>query len=367
MVSLLRTAGAIFYCRNNMPQTGMLLETKNNIFGRTLNPRNTSFSAGGSSGGDATLIALRGSPICPGSDIGGSIRAPASFNGLYGIKPTSERVPKAGMTTAAPGNVSIKVSCGPVCHSMADIRLLTELILKHESIPFDPTCINVPWIDAPKPTQKLSFGLLLTDEVVDPHPYITRALQETASKLRAQGHEVLHFRPPFSFWDASLETWKLWFQTGAAESKRLISDAGEPLSVPFQHYLSTFNIAPLSVTELFATNTKQAGYKMAFAEAWNGTASVTSTGRPMDGLICPAGPCASFPHDFPVWWGYFSIFNLLDYPSIILPVKDLKIDPVKDAKDESYKPRDNPFDGENWKICWSYPNTSIPYEKDTNN
>jgi len=66
----------------------------------------------------------------------------------------------------------------------------------------------------------------------------------------------------------------------------------------------------------------------------------------MDGLICPAGPCAGFPHDFPVWWGYFSIFNLLDYPSIILPIKGMKIDLEKDPKDLGYSPRDNPFDEE---------------------
>jgi len=71
----------------------------------------------------------------------------------------------------------------------------------------------------------------------------------------------------------------------------------------------------------------------------------------MDGIICPAGPCAGFPHGFRVWWGYFSIFNLLDYPSIILPIKDVKIDPAKDARDSSYSPRNNPFDAENWQIC----------------
>jgi amidase len=247
----------------------------------------------------------------------------------------------------------LSVSCGPNCHSMSDIHLLTEILLRHESIPYDPTCVNVPWISASKPTTKQTFGLLLTDEVVDPHPYITRALLETADKLRAQGHEIIPFRPPFSFWEAARTTWKLYWQTGAAEHKRIIKDAGEPFSPVVQHYLDTFNIAPLSITELFATNTELAAYRALFAQAWTATAGETSTGRPMDGLICPAGPCASFPHDFPVWWGYFSIFNLLDYPSTILPVKDLKIDPVKDAKNMEYKPRDNPFDAENWKICGS--------------
>ncbi len=85
----------------------------------------------------------------------------------------------------------------------------------------------------------------------------------------------------------------------------------------------------------------------------------------MDGLICPAGPSVGFPHDFPVWWGYFSIWNLLDYPSTILPIKEMKINPEEDARDSSYSPRDNPFDEENWKICKPCRHySSVPTSKD---
>ncbi len=172
-----------------MPQTGMLLETWSNLFGRTLNPRNTRFGCGGSSGGDGALLSMRGAPVCPSSDIGGSIRAPAAFNGLFGIRPTADRVPRTGMATPAPGQLSIKVSCGPNCHSMSDLKLLTKLILTHESIPFEPTCVPVPWREVTKPTGKLTFGILMTDGVVDPHPPIKRAMLETAANLRAAGHE----------------------------------------------------------------------------------------------------------------------------------------------------------------------------------
>lgn len=175
-----------------MPQTGMLLETWSNLFGRTLNPRNTEFGCGGSSGGDGALIAMKGAPVCPSSDIGGSIRAPAAFNGLYGIRPTADRVPRTGMTTPAPGQLSIKVSCGPNSRSMSDLKMLTKLILSHETIPFEPTCVSIPWREVPKSNEKLSFGILMTDGVVDPHPPIKRALLETSAKLRAAGHEGKH-------------------------------------------------------------------------------------------------------------------------------------------------------------------------------
>ena len=70
-------------------------------------------------------------------------------------------------------------------------------------------------------------------------------------------------------------------------------------------------------------------------------------------ILCPCAPMAGVPHDFPVWWGYTTIWNLLDYPSIIMPITDFKISPVDDPKDVSYKPRDNPFDRRNWELCKS--------------
>ena len=184
---------AVFYARTTMPQTGMLLETWSNLFGRTLNPRNTDFGSGGSSGGDGALLAMHGASVTPSSDIGGSIRAPAAFNGLYGIRPTADRVPKNGMVTAAPGNLSIKVSCGPNCHSMNDLKMMAKIILNHETIPFEPTAVFAPWRGDVKfeTGKKFAIGMLLTDGVVDPHPPIKRALLETAEKLRNAGHEGL--------------------------------------------------------------------------------------------------------------------------------------------------------------------------------
>lgn len=79
-----------------------MLETVSNLYGRTLNPLNTDFGAGGSSGGDGTLVALKGCSMTPLTDIGGSIRAPAAFNGLYGIRPSADRVPKRGMMSVKP-------------------------------------------------------------------------------------------------------------------------------------------------------------------------------------------------------------------------------------------------------------------------
>lgn len=172
-----------------MPQAGMLLETVSNLYGRTLNPRDIEFGAGGSSGGDGALVALRGSPLTPSTDIGGSIRAPAAFNGLYGIRPSADRVPKRGMKSVESGQLNIRVSCGPVSHSMADIKLLTQVLTNWPQARHDPTCMPVPWREVKKTSEPLSFGLWEFDGVVMPHPPILRAMRQTAAKLRAAGHE----------------------------------------------------------------------------------------------------------------------------------------------------------------------------------
>lgn len=173
-----------------MPQTGMALETYSNLWGRTLNTYSTKFGSGGSSGGDGVLVGLRGVPAAPlASDIGGSIRAPAAFNGLYGMRPTSERIPRKGLRSTVAGQVSIKTSCGPISHSMADLKLMIKLILSHPSLPFEGSCPPGWWNEVDAPKEKLRIGLILTDGVVDPHPPVTRALKETAEKLKAAGHE----------------------------------------------------------------------------------------------------------------------------------------------------------------------------------
>lgn len=88
-----------------------------------------------------------------------------------------------------------------------------------------------------------------------------------------------------------------------------------------------------------------AAYKAAMSELWSALG--------LDVILCPCAPAAGVPHDFEIWWGYTSLWNILDYPSVIIPVKSFKIDPVRDAKPEGYTPLDNPFDKNNWNICES--------------
>lgn len=82
IIKSLKELGAVIFARTNQPQSLMHLETSNNIYGTTVNPRNRSLTAGGSTGGEGALMGMNGSPLGIGGDIGGSIRVPAALNGV---------------------------------------------------------------------------------------------------------------------------------------------------------------------------------------------------------------------------------------------------------------------------------------------
>lgn len=94
--------------------------------------------------------------------------------------------------------------------------------------------------------------------------------------------------------------------------------------------------------------------KVVFADVWQGTKKRTSTGRPMDALVCPVAPSAGIPHDFNIYWGYTCMWNILDYPSTVLPIPDFKISPEIDPPNLDYEPvTTNPYDKANQEMCKS--------------
>jgi amidase len=158
-----------------------------------LNPFNTDLVSGSSSGGEGALNACYGAPIGIATDIGGSIRAPASFNGLYGVRPTSRRFSYMGNNFEFSGQTSILSSIGPVGRSLRDIELILKVWNAFEPWLYDPAVIAKKWEAVPIPT-KATIGVMYWDEVVMPHPPVQRALKAVVEKIKAAGHEgVSHF------------------------------------------------------------------------------------------------------------------------------------------------------------------------------
>src|SRR5271154_6424316 len=128
LVARLRAAGAILLGNTNVPEFLMAYETDNSLYGRTNSPWDVERTPGGSSGGEAAAIAAGCSAGGVGSDGGGSIRIPAHYTGICGLKPTPGRVPSSGHFPAGAGAFSWIGVVGPMARTVADVRVLFEVM-----------------------------------------------------------------------------------------------------------------------------------------------------------------------------------------------------------------------------------------------
>jgi amidase len=191
LVREFRELGAILYVKTAVPHTLMSGETTNNIIGYTANPKNRFLSSGGSSGGEGALIGIGGSPVGFGTDIGGSIRIPAAFNGLCGLRPSFGRLPYEGMANSLDGQNTVLSVVGPIAPSVPALRLVTKSILSTEPWMHDPMVVPLPWReDQEKLANKLVFGVIRNDGDVVPQPPVRRAIEMVVSAVKSLGHEV---------------------------------------------------------------------------------------------------------------------------------------------------------------------------------
>src|ERR1700737_2000837 len=132
VVDIFLSLGAIPFCRTTEPQALMHLSSNNNITGKTFNPYNRTLTSGGSSGGEGALIAMKGSCVGLGTDIGGSVRSPAANCGIYSLRQSVARLPMKGLTMAMVGAESIQAILGPMAASRRDISMFMTEALKTE-------------------------------------------------------------------------------------------------------------------------------------------------------------------------------------------------------------------------------------------
>ncbi|KAH9888812.1 amidase signature enzyme [Cubamyces lactineus] len=193
VVSLVRDAGGIPICKTNLSQLIFFFECSNPIWGRTLNPYSKSYSSGGTSGGEAALLAMDGAVLGWGTDIGGSLRIPASFCGIYSLKPGWSRISMTGVQGTWPGFEGIRTVAGPMGRTVDDIELAARLVFGKQGTEYDPAPLPYREPEMPK---KLRFGFYLSDNFVKPSPACQRAVLETVEALRKAGHECVEFELP---------------------------------------------------------------------------------------------------------------------------------------------------------------------------
>lgn len=362
LLEILWEAGCVFYVRTTEPQALMHLETSSNLYGVTTNPFNRNLSAGGSSGGEGALMGLRGSCLGVGSDIGGSIRSPAANCGVYGLRPTSYRLPLGGFTATMLGSEQIVPVCGPFGTTLEGVKLFMKTVLAAKPWLLDPSLVPFPWRDQhshleTRNGKKLKVGVIWHDEVVLPHPPVRRALREVVEKLRAiDTIEVVDWKPL-----RHAEAWEiitsLYFCDGASEEIQAIEESGEPFRPLSVHILKDNPyVKRLSIEELWYWTLRRDAYRIEYAKAWNDTANKPAadeeSARPVDVILCPATPGASTPLDTAKYWCYTSQWNLLDYPALVFPVS--KVDPQIDLAEQEFEFMTQQ-DLDNHHLCLLFP------------
>ncbi len=197
LVRRLRRAGAIVLGKTNVPQLMLMHETDNPLYGRTQNPWDLERSPGGSSGGEAAIIAAGGSPLGLANDLGGSIRQPAHACGICGIKPTTLRLTNAATRDNLHGMEAILPQCGPLARSVEDLTLALGVLGAEEPGTIDPQVAPVPWGDPAKVRlENLRVGVWTDDRHFSASPALRRAVEEAGTALGRLGVQVVTFQPP---------------------------------------------------------------------------------------------------------------------------------------------------------------------------
>jgi amidase len=308
VVARLRAAGAIILGKTNTPQLADNFQTNSPLFGRTNNPWNHECTPGGSTGGGASAIAAGLSPLELGSDIGGSIRVPAHFCGIFGLKPTEHRVSTFGHIPELPGTpktIQHLQTIGPLARSVEDLRLCLSLIEGSEL--HQPEVMSISQQVNPVTTlQSYRYAWSEGFGHIPATAETKAALEKLASSLAALGCCVEQHNQPPNFDD-----------NGVRDT-----------------YLNIYNFElGLSQPDLTQIQQQQK-YITALSDRDTLIATMENFLSNWDAWLCPVVPVPAFTHRQPgepievdgcefsylrAIGAYTTIFNLTGNPAVVMP------------------------------------------------
>lgn len=224
VVRRVREAGAILLGKTNTPELTLSYETDNLVYGRTNNPWDVDRTTGGSSGGAAAIVAVGGAAFDIGSDYGGSIRLPAHFNGITGIKPTHGRVPRTGHIFPFGGTHDSYQQIGPLARYVDDLFLILGVIAGPDNI--DPAIVPMPLAD-PRSVDiaSLRVGFHTDNGISTPTTETQEAVRSAARVMADAGARVDESRPAGIEQSFDIGT-RIWTADGGAAARRLLEQAG---------------------------------------------------------------------------------------------------------------------------------------------
>ncbi len=214
LVARLRAAGAVILGKTNVPELCADFQTDSPLFGTTKNPWDTRRSAGGSTGGGGAAVAARFSPLELGSDIGGSVRNPAHYNGIFSLKPTEWRVPGRGHVPDLPGVTRVVRYMGvfgPLARSVDDLELALRIIAGPDG--YEAEAPPVPLGLTPRlEASDLRIAVLESNSLVTVSQDTAKVVQATARLLSKAGAKVKRAEPAGLDWMTGWEDWCDLFQ-----------------------------------------------------------------------------------------------------------------------------------------------------------
>jgi amidase len=342
VVARLRAVGAIILGKTNLPMLAQGIQSDSPLFGRTNNPWNLAYTPGGSSGGGAAAVAAGLSPLDIGGDIGGSIRIPAHFCGIFGLKPTEHRVSNAGCIGRDRGllkSVRHLRVLGPLARSVEDLELCLSIIEGEDGRDWE---VCSPPSEIPSLRELSTYRFAWTDDFGGvPVTFDTRStLEKWAIQLEGLGCRVEYISPDKLDFALALQTCGeiLGMELGVLESPLLrslvpllriglnakISD--NPLA---QGILQGVRLNFRRYAEALTRRDTLIGQLEAFLSEW-------------DAWLCPVACGSAFKHlkisgNIDSWlkvlpvdkqilpynvWGltHTPLFNLTGHPVVVIPV-----------------------------------------------
>lgn len=324
LVKRLKAAGAIVLGNTNAPEMLMAYETDNLIAGRTNNPWDLDRTPGGSSGGESAAIAAGLSAGGVGSDGGGSIRVPAHYTGICGLKPTPGRIPSTGHFPVSAGPFALIGVVGPMARTVGDLLALFEVMAGYDRR--DPSAAPVPirrWNEAE--VRSTAIGYFEDDGRTPVTPETRAAVRQAAEWLGEDGFRVEPFRPENlnrirELW------WNLFGRAGGLILGPELAGRDTDLSAIMKEFRTMVAAdPPLTLDDLMTTLLERDALRGRFLEEM----------QCFPILLCPVSSIPAFRHRERQWqiegrtvrylrepdvMAYTQWFNLLGNPAGVVPV-----------------------------------------------
>jgi len=307
----LRDEGGILIGKTNTPELTFAGITDNLIYGRTNNPYDVSRTPGGSSGGAAAIVAAGGSPLDLGSDTGGSIRGPANYCGIAGLKPTSGRVPRTGHIVPPGGYRDAFTTIGPLGRWVDDLILTFPIIAGPDWR--DPYIVDMPVRDPDLlDFSELRIATYDDNGVLTPTPEVRAAVKTAGEAIAQTGASVTENRP-----SAVPRASELLDRTRTA-------DGGAYARVLLERY-GTTRISPTLQSRIDGSGGALDADGLAGVQDEIDLlrSEMLAFMDDYDAIICPVSAFPAPPHDdaqSTTVGGYTHVYNMTGWPAVVVRV-----------------------------------------------